>query len=43
MSFTHIDHNSPFKTKAPSMALDQPFKKSNTVMPERSYANKISN
>jgi hypothetical protein len=40
MSFTAIDHNSPFKAKAPSMVDNQLFKKSQTVMPERSYSSK---
>ena len=45
MSFTTMDHNSPFKTKSSSsMLVDQAqsYKKSNTVMPERSYTSKVS-
>ena len=43
MSFTAMDHNSPFKTKSASMVEQaQTFKKSSTVMPERSYTSKIS-
>ena len=38
MSFTQMEHNSPFKAKAPSMIDNQLFKKSSTLAPERSYA-----